>query len=156
MKFSFCKIAVIVMAFFLGGCATTMHRESEVLSRLYNLKTGEVVQLTLESGERNKSRVIRSSKTESGESFTGELTTTGRERTSHGVNVGWYNGGGWSVGADLFRLFGSRRQGSGVLVGSEGTVIDLTYELSGGNAEGRGKDNNGLEYRLQCCESVAE
>ncbi len=156
MKQTICKVALLSLLLILGGCATTMHRDKPVSSSLYNLETGEVITLVLESGESNKSRIIRSSKTESGESFTGEFTTTGRERVSHGVNVGWYNGGGWSVGADLFRLFGSSRTGSGVLVGSSGTVIDLTYKLSGGNAEGRGTDNKGQSYRLQCCDPVVK
>jgi len=149
------KFAIPFVAILIGGCATTMHRDSEVVSRLYNLQSGEIIELVLGPGERNKSKVIRSNKTKAGESFTGEFTTTGSNRSSRGVNLGWFYGSGWSIGADLTRMLmsSSSRKGTGVLVGSEGTVIDITYELSGGNAEGRGKDNKGQEYRLQCCDA---
>jgi len=156
MRSGIWKFAIPLLAMLMGGCATTMHRDAEVVSRLYNLQSGEAIELVLGAGGRNKSKVIRSSTTEAGESFTGELTTTGRQRTGNGINLGWFYGSGWSIGADLTRMLMSSgtHKGTGVLVGSGGTVIDLTYEFSGGNAEGRGKDNKGQEYRLQCCETA--
>jgi len=148
---------LLAAALFISGCASTMHQGSTAKARIYNLKSGEVITLDLEASQRNRSTVVGSTTSASGETFTGEFTTTGRRRSGAGVSAGYYSGGGWSlgVGLDLMRWLGTSKQGTGVVRGDDGTVIDITYRISSGSAEGEGKDNRGVLYRFQCCDSDA-
>ena len=152
------SVLLLVVTVVIGGCASSMHQRDSTKARVYNLETGEVITLDLQSSQRNRSTVVRSTTTEAGETFTGEFTTTGRARNGAGVNAGYYSGGGWSLGlgVDLMRWFGTSKTGSGVVRGDDGTVIDITYQISSGSAEGQGRDNNGVLYRFQCCDNDAE
>lgn len=136
----------------ITGCASTLHRAQDVSSSLTNLQTGEVIELVMGKTTRNRSEILRSSTSASGEAFTGEFSTSGRSNLSTGVSAGYYSGGGWSVGLDLVRWLGANQTGHAIIRGDKGTIIDVSYTASRGGITGEGSDNAGNRYRFTCCE----
>lgn len=144
---------VLVSLFSLSGCATTMHKNHDVMSQLTNLQTGEVIELKMGKTDRNRSSILKSSPVGTGETFTGDFTTSGRSNIATGVSAGYYSGGGWSLGVDLLKWLGSNQRGNAIIKGDKGTIIDVSYTASQGGIQGEGIDNNGVRYRFSCCDT---
>lgn len=142
-----------LVAVVLSACAS-VPAERVFTSRMYNLSTGEVITGVSRTNRAGHS-VITAGPTKSGETFTGEATSIdNRVRSSS------YGGGRISTPGVLTDSYirtssystttPGYQNGSAILVGSQGTVIDILYRVSlSGTGEGEGKDNKGVSYRIQ-------
>jgi len=152
-------LAVFTLVFLLVGCASTPTYDQLIThTKLYNLNTGEAIELEFQNIDALSAKVIKSSTTKNGETFTGETHTVRDESiTKTSGNSSWlgYNGkstttGSASASGNATTSSGTRR-GTGILVGNKGTVINLKYDIANNNAIGEAVDNNGVKYSLQCC-----
>jgi len=121
---------------------------------MYNLSTGEVITAISRTNRAGQS-LITAGPTKSGETFNGEATSIdNRIRTST------YGGGRVSTPGVLTDTYirtssyststPGYQNGTAILIGSQGTVIDILYRVSlSGVGEGEGKDNKGNGYRIQ-------
>lgn len=136
----------------LASCAVnpSVRKEYIIHSSLYNLSTGEVIKI-IEKPLASSGRTIvtSTSKTKKEETFKGEFTTISNRIRSN-TNVHASTSYGWANGS-VYTTVNGQPTGSGVLVGNKGTVIEIVYRMSGRNADGEGRDNQGIKYKLQCC-----
>lgn len=152
-------LLTLTLTFFTAGCISTPRYEQLIThTKLYNLQTGETIELEFQNIDALSAKVIKSSATKNGETFTGETHTVRDEsvtNTNGKSSLLGYNGksiqtGSVSSSRRSTTSSGTRR-GRGVLVGSNGTVINLEYDIANNNAIGEGLDNNGVKYSIQCC-----
>lgn len=146
-------LTALVIAATLSACAS-VPAERVFHSRMYNLSTGEMI-----TGESRVNRagqsVITAGPTKSGETFTGEATSIDNRIRSASSGSGTVSNPG--VISDSYIRTSTYstttpgyQNGSAILVGSQGTVLDILYRVSlAGIGEGEGVDNNGVKYRIQ-------
>jgi len=66
-------LAVFTLVFLLVGCASTPTYDQLIThTKLYNLNTGEAIELEFQNIDALSAKVIKSSTTKNGETFTGE------------------------------------------------------------------------------------
>ena len=149
----------IVVPLFLSSCMATaptplIKKEKRTHSKLYSLSSGEVINIVTRQINKGKAKIVRSSKTKNGESFSGEFIAIGdSKRTNTRVKISDLKGK--TVRGNEYSQTSSIRQaGTGVLVGTKGTVITINYvnDTSAGNAAGTGRDNKGVRYKFTCCD----
>lgn len=146
-------IAALTLGLALGSCAT-VPAERTFTGRIYNLSTGEVFPLVSKTNRAGHS-VITAGPTKSGETFTGEATSIDnavRSTSSGGATVStpgvpydtYVRSSSYAVSRPGYQ------NGSAILVGNQGTVIDAVYRVTlAGTGEGEGRDNKGTAYRVQ-------
>jgi hypothetical protein len=146
-------LASLVVAATLSACVS-VPVERVFHSRMYNLSTGEVITGISRTNRAGQS-IITAGPTKSGETFTGEATSIdnriatssfggGRVSTPGVLSDSYIRTSSYSTSTPGYQ------NGSAILVGSQGTVIDILYRVSlSGIGEGEGQDNNGVKYRLQ-------
>lgn len=143
----------LVVAPALSACVS-IPAERVFHARMYNLSTGEIVTGISRTNRAGQS-VITAGPTKSGETFTGEATSIDNR-----VATSTHGGGRVSTPGVLTDTYirtssyststPGYQNGSAILVGSQGTVIDILYRVSlSGLGEGEGQDNNGVRYRVQ-------
>lgn len=124
----------------LCGCTRT--------ARLYNLTTGETTILTA----RGSSHGTLEGTFKSGETVKGEYSVVTNAVVGWGsVYSSVYSGTSSATanGSGMVVATGGKRQGSAVLTGDKGTVLDCEF-LVGANPHGAGacKDNHGGKYKM--------
>lgn len=145
--------ASLFVAATLSACAS-VPAERVFHSRMYNLSTGEVITGISRTNRAGQS-VITAGPTKSGETFTGEATSIDNR-----IATSTYGGGRVSTPGVLTDSYirtssyststPGYQNGSAILVGSQGTVIDVLYRVSlSGIGEGEAQDNKGVKYRVQ-------
>lgn len=146
-------IASLALVLALASCAT-VPADRVFHARMYNLSTGEVITGVAHVDPYGHS-TITAGPSKAGETFSGEATSIdNRVRSSSYGSATVSNPG---VFTDQYISSSSYstttpgyQSGSAILVGSQGTVIDILYRVSvSGNGEGEGQDNKGVKYRLQ-------
>ncbi len=146
-------VMALVVAATLSSCAL-VPAERVFESRMYNLATGEVV-IGVSRTNRAGQSVITAGPTQSGETFSGEATTIDNRIHASSQGSGTVHTPG--ILTDTYIRTSSYstttpgyQNGSAILVGSKGTVIDILYRVSlAGTGEGEGTDNKGVRYRIQ-------
>ena len=145
--------ASFFVAAFLSACVS-VPAERVFHSRMYNLSTGEVI-TGISRVNRAGQSTITAGPTKSGETFTGEATSIdnriatsthggGRVSTPGVLTDSYIRTSSYSTSTPGYQ------NGSAILVGSQGTVIDILYRVSlSGIGEGEGQDNKGVKYRIQ-------
>jgi hypothetical protein len=145
-------ITSFIVAIALASCAS-VPAERVLTGRVYNLATGEVVPIVARANPSGRS-MLTAGPTKSGETFTGEGVAV-----DNTVRTNSYGGGTISTPGSLHDTYvrnssysvsrpGSQ-SGSAILVGTQGTVIDIVYRASvDGSSEGEGRDNKGVNYRI--------
>jgi hypothetical protein len=146
-------IASLVFGLALASCAS-VPVDRVFHSRMYNLSTGEVITGVSHVDPYGHS-TITAGPSKAGETFTGEATSIdNRVRSSSYGSATVRNPG---VFTDQYISSSSYstttpgfQNGTAILVGSQGTVIDILYRVSvSGSGEGEGQDNKGVKYRIQ-------
>ncbi|MBI5216623.1 MAG: hypothetical protein HY960_12800 [Ignavibacteriae bacterium] len=145
----------IWVAFTLGGC-TFPHIVQPL--RLYDLESGNTLEVIFHATNREHG-TISSSNTE-GSQFRGEyvlydrgITYPGHESYSKGT-TSMLNDSTSKNFADLYgfsKEYRARPVGTGIIVGDDGTVIEIIFYNIAHNLEsgdGVGKDNKGRYYRI--------
>lgn len=146
-------ITAFVAALVLSSCAS-VPAERVFAGRAYNLTTGEVL-TAISRTDRAGHSVITAGPTKSGETFNGEATSI--DNRIHSSSYGYGRVSTPGVFTDSYistsnysTMTPGYQNGSAILVGSQGTVIDILYRVSlSGYGEGEGKDNKGNSYRIQ-------
>jgi hypothetical protein len=146
-------LVALTAAIVLSACAS-VPAERVFTSRMYNLTTGEAIAGVSRTNRAGQS-VITAGPTKSGETFTGEATSIDNRISSTTRGGGTMSTPG--VLTDTYIRTSSYstttpgyQTGSAILVGSQGTVIDILYRVSlAGSGEGEGSDNKGAKYRIQ-------
>ncbi len=143
----------LAIAASLSGCVS-VPADRIFNARVYNLSTGELI-TGLTHTDRSGHSVITAGPTKSGETFNGEATSIDNriQSSSHGggrvSNPGILTDSYISTSSYSTSTPGYQN-GSAILIGTQGTVIDILYRVSlSGTGEGEGLDNKGVKYRLQ-------
>lgn len=146
-------LALFATALLFAGCASTPV-ERVFHSRIYNLSTGEVIEGISRTNRAGHS-LITAGPSKSGETFSGEATSI-----DNAVHTSTRGGATLSTPGVPFDTFVRNssysterpgyQNGSAILVGDQGTVIEAVYRVSlNGHGEGEGRDNKGVLYRVQ-------
>ena len=145
--------ASLIAATLLSACAS-VPAERVFSSRMYNLSTGEVINGVARTNRAGQS-VLTAGPTKSGETFSGEATSIDNRVRSSSYGSGTVSTPGILTDSYIRTSSYSTstpgyQNGSAILVGSQGTIIDILYRVSlSGTGEGEGKDNKGVSYRMQ-------
>jgi hypothetical protein len=135
-------MASALLVVFLTGCG-------EKYARLYDLKTGEVLTAKYKgSGHGSIALTLVS-----GEILQGEFHTFTEGEIGWGAVYASVYGpaessGSSGSGTALFGSARSTQQGTAIVVGNQGTVIECEYKTSSSGGAGACKDNRGNLYRL--------
>lgn len=138
------RLVLVAVVLLLCGCTRT--------ARLYNLDTGEMTIITASYRGGGGAHGTLSGTFKSGETIRGEYSVV-----THTV-VGWgsvyssvYSGTSSATGngTAMAVATGGKQEGSAVLTGDKGTVLDCEF-LVGSNPHGIGacKDNHGGKYKM--------
>ena len=144
---------LLAVAATLSACVTVpLNRVYN--ARMYNLSTGEII-VAVERNDRDRHGFITAGPTKSGETFSGEATTIDNRTKSSGYGAGRVSNPGIFTDSYISTSSYSTatpgyENGSAILVGTQGTVIDVLYRVSfSGMGDGEGLDNKGIKYRIQ-------
>ena len=146
-------LTALVVAAVLSSCVS-VPAERVFASRMYNITTGEVIAGAARTNRMGQS-VITAGPTKSGETFTGEATSIDNRVTSSSYGGGRLSNPGVLTDSYIRSSTYSTstpgyQNGSAILVGSQGTVIDILYRVSqSGAGKGEGLDNKGVKYHIQ-------
>ena len=146
-------VVSIVVAATLSACAS-VPAERVTTGRIYNLSTGEVFILTARTNPAGHS-LVAAGPTKSGETFNGEATSIDNRIRSYGSSYGRVSNPGvltdsYISTSTYATTTPGYQNGSAILIGSQGTVIDILYRVAQtGIGEGEGKDNKSNSYRIQ-------
>jgi hypothetical protein len=144
--------ALIILGCLLTGCVT-VPADRVFTGRIYNLSTGEIIPAVAHTDRAGKS-LLTAGPTRSGETFSGEATSIENavQSSSYGNESISNAGSAYSTYVSSSSYAVSRpgyQNGTAILVGNEGTVIDIVYQVNlSGTGEGEGKDNKGINYRI--------
>ncbi len=136
------RIGFVALCFLLGSCSST--------GRLYNLDTGEVLNITYENYGTGRGKITAI--TGSGKNLAGEYTTISDMGFSTSVGTATASGSSgyaWAIAQGFSFSQPGRQYGTGTLAG-DGIVIDVVYIVDPwtGNGHGVGRDNKGGKYRV--------
>jgi hypothetical protein len=110
-------------------------------ARLYNLDSGEIT--PLKCSHRHRTTGTVSGTMASGEKLSGEYVTVVNSAVGWGsIYSGVYSASGVSAAV------AGKNQGSAVMTGDKGTVLNCEYISSGGHGTGACKDKRGTKYKL--------
>ncbi|MFT3756459.1 MAG: hypothetical protein QM769_11045 [Pseudoxanthomonas sp.] len=149
-------VSLLSILVVLSGCAT-VPAERVFAVRMYNLSTGEVVNGVARTNRAGQS-VLSAGPTATGETFNGEATSidnrlytssrgSGTIRTQGVFSNSYISTSSYSTSTPGYQ------NGSAILVGNQGTVIDILYRAAiSGACEGEGRDNKGVNYRISCAQ----
>src|SRR5688572_11438373 len=146
-------LASIVVAVGLTSCVS-VPAERVFHARMYDLSTGEVITAVSHTNRAGHS-VITAGPAKSGETFTGEATSIDNRirSSSHGyasVSTPGVLTDSYISTSSYSTTTPGYQNGSAILVGSRGTVIDVLYRVSlMGTGDGEGLDNHGVRYRIR-------
>jgi hypothetical protein len=140
------KIVVVLLAVLLCGCATQGYAPGTMLpGRIISLSDGTTLAMQYELTSGSGRMVATNPVT--GEFFQGTYTAVLENRTrTHVDNSLFGNDNETSVETS------DVAQGSAVLVGNKGTVLNLKLQVKVGNPPsgfGEGQDNKGVKYNVQ-------
>lgn len=126
--------------------------------RLYERDSGNIIHVILTKGDYNQGTIYTSQydADQRSEIFSGEYHISGRnfvpdKKTTEFMNQAKSISEEYGFGQNS----GAKPMGTGIMVGSEGTVIEIIfYDVQGDlkSADGIGKDNNGKYYRVYLSE----
>lgn len=123
----------------LSLCVSLSARTKQ--GRLYNLETGVQTPLTYTDSGKGRGTITA---TIAGELLKGEYSTVASG------TVGWgaiYNSAGTATA--LATSISRKQEGTAILTGDKGTVIDCEYVTSpNGHGSGACKDNHGVKFKL--------
>lgn len=116
---------------------------------IVNLKTGATYQATFVNSVRSGGGQMTADGPD-GEKFTGRFSNSAKDMTTAEALMKIADHVSWAEGKGV--IFGQQGelQGTAVLTGDRGTVLDLVYTVDSatGHGSGVGKDNKGNEYKL--------
>jgi len=145
--------AVLSTGIFISCIPTTVKS-----LRLYERDSGDIIQVILTKGDYNQGTIYTSQyeADQGGEIFSGEYHISGRyfvpdKKTTEFMNEAKSISEIYGFGQNS----GAKPMGTGIMVGSEGTVIEIVfYDVQGDlkSADGIGKDNKGKYSRVYLSE----
>lgn len=149
----------LVITLVITSCSTASKpvykkKEKRIHAKIYSLSSGEIIDIVTRVVSDGKTKLVKSSKTKSGETFQGEFITLSNSRKNN-TSVTLSNTQGKTLrGSEYSRSSSNQQFGSGILVGNKGTVININYTASviSKNSVGEGTDNKGRKYKFTCCE----
>lgn len=116
---------------------------------IVNLKTGATYDATFVQSVRSGGGQMTAEGAD-GERFTGRFSNSAKDMTAAQALMKIADHVSWAEGKGV--IFGQQGelQGTAVLTGDKGTVLDLVYTVDSatGHGSGVGKDNKGNEYKL--------
>lgn len=149
------RVFLLSLAVAAGLSACVMVPADRVFNaRMYNLSTGEMISAVSHADPSGHS-TITAGPTKSGETFNGEATSIDNRVRSKSTGSGRLSNPGFYTSTYISTSTYSTstpgyQNGSAILIGSQGTVIDILYRVAlSGNGDGEGLDNKGIKYRIQ-------
>ncbi len=142
------RVAVIALALLLGGCASGEYQAGQMLpGRIISLADGTTLPMQYELTSGSGSMTATNPK--SGELFQGTYTAILESHTVQNTSTSIFD-----LSDDDAQSVSTSdvAQGSAVLVGNMGTVINLKLHVKVGNPPtgfGEGEDNKGVKYTVQ-------
>ena len=139
------------LVFVLGVVAALLTLAACDLSNatIVNLKTGASYQATFVNNVRSGGGQMTAEGPD-GEKFTGRFSNSAKDMTTAQALMTIADHVSWAEGKGV--IFGQQGelQGTAVLTGDKGTVLDLVYTVDSrtGHGSGVGKDNKDNEYKI--------
>lgn len=118
-------------------------------ARLYNLRTGDVVELKYSSWSGSHGKI--SGHLKSGENLKGEYSTVVDAAVAWGSiysSVYGPRGAAYGNANSTSVVTGGKNEGSAILTGDQGTILECEYISSFGHGSGACKDNHDNKYKL--------